>query len=69
MNREKLDKIKAQVTKLFVKLYAKSDKFDTLNAVRAHVYRSITKILSLRNISKVFSHFYTLMAYVLPYML
>ena len=34
-NRENLDKIKTLVTKLLVKLYAKSDKFDTLNAVEA----------------------------------
>ena len=33
------------------------------------MYRSINKVISLRNISKVFSHFYTLMAYVLLYML
>ena len=34
-----------------------------------YIYRSINKVISLRNISKVFSHFsYTLMAYVLLYM-
>ena len=44
MNREK-NKIKALVTKLFVKLYTKSDKFDTLNAVRAHVYYGGRKYL------------------------
>ena len=33
------------------------------------LYRSIKKVLSQRNISKVFSHFYhTLMVYVLLYM-
>ena len=37
MNREKLDKFKALITYLLVKLYSKSDRFDTLNAVRAHV--------------------------------
>ena len=45
MNRRKLDKIKALVAKLFVKLYAKSDKFDALNAVRAHVYYKGRKYL------------------------
>ena len=34
------------------------------------VYRSIKKNISLRNISKVFSHFnYTLMVYAVPYFL
>ena len=33
-----------------------------------HIYRSIKKVISLRNISKVFSHFYTLMVNVLPCM-
>ena len=32
--------------------------------ISLHIYRSIKKVISLRNISKVFSHFYTLMAYV-----
>ena len=37
-------------------------------SLSARKYRSIKKVISPRNISKVFSFFYTLMVYVLPYM-
>ena len=47
-----------------------NDEIDTTEEVDNVNYRSIKKVISLRNISKVFSHFYyTIKVYVLPYML
>ena len=55
------------ISVLHIKKYI---KVSLIIACVTNIYRSIKKVISLRNISKVFSHFYyTFMVYVLQYIL